>query len=86
MIVNDMVKTYGYAHDRLSHFNFAIYNPETEDWINIPHPNADEYIFLCDRELLEWTESFDEDNAIDIVIRMKPEDLTVFRKHVSQLI
>lgn len=53
MFVNDMIKTYGYTRDKLSHFNIAIFNPITDDWITIKHPTADEYIHLCDRSIVD---------------------------------
>lgn len=31
MFVNDMIKTYGYTRNKLSHFNIAIFNPITDD-------------------------------------------------------
>ena len=53
MFVNDLVKTYGYTRDKLTHFNILIFNPITDDWITIKNPTADEYIHLCDRIVVD---------------------------------
>ena len=44
-----MVKTFGYTHNRLTHFTFSLYDATEAYWISIIHPNADEYVYLCDR-------------------------------------
>ena len=84
MIVNDLLKTYGYTRDRLNHFSFALFDPRTEDWINIPRPTADEYVYLCDRKVESWMESLDEEDLIEIIVEMEPNDLIIFRSYIIQ--
>lgn len=31
MFVNELIKTYGYTRDKLTHFNISIFNPITDD-------------------------------------------------------
>jgi len=84
MFVNDMIKTYGYTHNKLNHFNISIFNPSTDDWITINHPTADEYIHLCDRLVIDWMESSDEKETIDITVYAVPGDFDTFRKYFSK--
>lgn len=83
MLVNDMIKRYGYIRNRLNHFTFSIFNPQREDWIVIKHPTADEYIYLCDREIIDWMPSEDDEKEIDITIYMIPEDYDTFRTYMK---
>lgn len=80
MVVNDMIKTFGYARNRLSHFNILLYDPITEDWITIGHPSIDDYIYLCDREVVDWMVSDIEEETVDITVYMESDDINTFRK------
>lgn len=82
MFVNDMIKTYGYTRDKLSHFNIAIFNPITDDWITIKHPTADEYIHLCDRSIVDWM--IGENEAVDITVYSCPNDFENFAKYYKE--
>lgn len=84
MFVNDMVKTYGYTRDRLNHFIFSIYNPATTEWVTIKHPTADEYVYLCDRLVIDWMVDLDEEDEINITVYMIPQDYEVFRKYITK--
>ena len=53
MKVNDLVKTIGYNRNRLSHFTFYLYNYHNDDGLTISDPSLDDYIFLCDRKILD---------------------------------
>ena len=53
MVVNDMVKTFGYTHDKLNHFTISIFDFSTDGFVTIRHPTADEYIFLCNRPVID---------------------------------
>lgn len=80
LFVNDLVSTIGYTRNRLSHFHFTIWNPETDEWIIIKEPNADEYILLCDREIVDWLPSDCEDGKIEINLMMEDGDLLKFKE------
>ena len=80
MFVNDLVKTYGYTRDKLAHFNISIFNAANDDWMTIDHPTVDEYIYLCDRPVVDWLA--EEDNQINITIYAIPQDYEIFRKYL----
>lgn len=80
MTVNDMVKNYGYTRDRLSHFVFCIYNPSSSDFLTIEDTTADDYILLCDREVVDW---INEEDKICITLYLIPEDYDNFRKYLK---
>lgn len=80
MFVNDLVKTYGYTHDKLTHFNILIFNPITGDWITIKNPTADEYIHLCDRVVIDWM--VEENETVDVTVYSQPNDFEVFNKYL----
>lgn len=79
MFVNELIKTYGYTRDKLTHFNISIFNPITDDWITIKHPTADEYIQLCDRQIIDWM--IGEDETVEITVYSCPNDFENFTKY-----
>lgn len=81
MVINDMLKTYCYTRNKLNHFNISIFNPFTDNWITIKHPTADEYIYLCDRNIVDWTINAEEEDTIDITVYMLPDDQEIFSKY-----
>lgn len=83
MKVNDLVKTIGYTRNRLDHFEFNLYAPYNDDWILIKNPTADDYIFLCDREIQEWMIE-DSNNIMSVIILMIPEDREIFKKYIKE--
>lgn len=80
MFVNELIKTYGYTRDKLTHFNVLIFNPITDDWITIKNPTADEYIHLCDRVVVDWMVG--ENETVDITVYFQPNDFEVFDKYL----
>lgn len=83
MIVNDMVKTFGYTRDRLNHFTISIFDFSTDGFATIRHPTADEYVFLCDRPVIDWMVSSEDEDEVDITVTFIPSDFDVFRKYFS---
>lgn len=81
MTVNDMVKTFGYIRDRLNHFTISIFDFSTECFATIKHPTADEYVFLCDRPVIEWMVNSEDEDEVDITVAFIPSDFDVFRKY-----
>lgn len=80
IFVNDLVSTIGYTRNRLDHFNFSLWNPETDEWIIIRNPTIDDYILLCDREVVDWIPSDDyESNKIDINLMLEEGDQLKFK-------
>lgn len=82
MKVNDLAKTSGYTRGCLEHFEFWICDYENYTYYKITAPSIDEYIFLCDRDIIEWT--FEEDMRISIMVKAEPKDREIFKnKSVS---
>lgn len=81
MKVNEIVKTIGYTRNRLEHFEFGLYDPLEEKWISISNATADDYIFLCDREVVEWM--IDDDDIMSIIIYMVPKDVETFAEYLK---
>lgn len=54
MKVYKLVRSIGYTRNILNHFSFTLYDLETERIIRIQKPNADEYVQLCGRRVMEW--------------------------------
>lgn len=82
MFVNDLVKTYGYTRHKLEHFTISIYNPTTDDWMEIKKPTADEYIHLCDRLVVDWIT--EDDDMVAITVYASPMDFDIFRKYLNK--
>lgn len=78
--VNDLVKTIGYARNRLDHFEFYLFDPYNDDWITIKKATVDEYILLCDRDINEWM--IEDNDKMSITIRMTLEDKENFKDHI----
>lgn len=84
MTVNDMVKTFGYTRNRLTHFTISLYDAAEAYWISIKHPNADEYVYLCDRIVTDWMVDCDGDNEeVDITVKMKSQDYILFKEYMK---
>lgn len=81
MIVNDLVKTYSYTKDKLEHFTISLFDLITEDWIEIKHPTIDEYIYLCDRDIVEWCNDLYEEGDINITVWTQEGDFDHFKKY-----
>lgn len=84
MIVNDIVKSIGYTRDKLNHFEFCIWNPMTDEWITIRKPTSDEYIYICDREIIDWMIDDIGEDIISINLRMINSDYENFRKYIKE--
>lgn len=84
MIVNDIVKSIGYTRDKLNHFEFCIWNPMTDEWITIRKPTSDEYIYICDREIIDWMIDDIGEDVISINLRMINSDYENFRKYIKE--
>lgn len=77
MKVYDLLKCIGVTKDILSCVTITLYNPNTEEIIDIVDPTIDDYIHLCDRKILEWTpRDFLNPTKprINIFVKMKEED------------
>lgn len=83
MIVNDMVKTFGYTRNRLNHFTISIFDFSSDNFALIKHPTADEYVFLCDRPVIDWMVSSEDEDEVDITVTFTPSDFDVFRKYFN---
>lgn len=84
MTVNDMIKTFGYTRNRLAHFTISLYDTTEAYWISIKHPNADEYVYLCDRTVIDWMINCDGDNEeVDITVKLKPQDYILFKEYMK---
>ena len=64
--VNDLVKSYGYTRDRLTHFEISIWYSDQDEWATIKAPSADEYIEVCDRPIVDWMIEDDDYCAITV--------------------
>lgn len=84
MIVNDIVKSIGYTRDKLDHFEFCIWNPMTDEWITIRKPTSDEYIYICDREIIDWMIDDIGEDIISINLHMIDSDHENFRKYIKE--
>ncbi len=82
IFVNDIVSTIGFTRDILSHFEFSLWDPKHDSWILIKHPTIDDYIFLCDREVNEWTFSDTSNDKIDIYVDLEEEDRIRFKDQI----
>lgn len=86
MKVNDLVSSIGYTKNILSHFSIVLYNVNTDNFITIKAPTADEYIHLCNRKIIDWSpEDFfeDEKNHIVVYVKMKKKDYETFKSYKS---
>lgn len=84
MTVNDIVKTIGYTRDKLDHFEFCLWNPVMDDWITIHKATVDEYINICDREIIDWMISDIDADTISINIYMIDKDYETFRNYLKE--
>lgn len=84
MIVNDIVKTIGYTRDKLKHFEFCIWNPILDDWITLRNPTADQYIHICDRNVIDWMVDDTHDDTISVNIHMIDSDYETFRSYLKE--
>lgn len=81
MIVNDLVKTIGYTRNKLDHFKFYIWNPVMDDWITLRKTTADQYVHICDREVLDWMVN---EEVISVNVRMVDSDYETFRDYIKE--
>ncbi len=84
MKVNDFVKTIGYTRDRLTHFNFWIYDYKHYTYYKIDKPTVDDYIFLCDRDVVEWMFE-DDDDCMSITVDAIPTDKDMFSEKAMMM-
>lgn len=84
MIVNDLVKTIGYTRNKLDHFEFCIWNPVLDDWITLRNTTADQYVYICDREVIDWMIDDINDDMISINMRMVDSDYETFRDYIKE--
>lgn len=84
MIVNDLVKTIGYTRNKLDHFEFCIWNPVMDDWITLRKTTADQYVHICDREVLDWMISDVDEDMISVNVRMVDSDYETFRDYIKE--
>lgn len=84
MIVNDLVKTIGYTRNKLDHFEFCIWNPVLDDWITLRNTTADQYVHICDREVIDWMIDDLDDDMISINMRMVDSDYETFRDYIKE--
>lgn len=84
MIVNDIVKTIGYTRDKLKHFEFCIWNPVLDDWITLRNVTSDQYVYICDREVIDWMIDDINDDMISINMRMVDSDYEIFRDYIKE--
>lgn len=84
MIVNDLVKTIGYTRNKLDHFEFCIWNPVMDDWITLRKVNADQYVHICDREILDWMINEVNEDMISVNVRMVDSDYETFRDYIKE--
>jgi hypothetical protein len=84
MIVNDLVKTIGYTRNKLDHFEFCIWNPVLDDWITLRNTTADQYVHICDREVIDWMIDDIDDDMISINMRMVDSDYETFRDYIKE--
>ena len=84
MLVNDIVKTIGYTRNKLDHFEFCIWNPITDDWITIRKATSDEYIHICDREVIDWMIDDINEDTISINLRMIDSDYENFKRYIKE--
>ena len=81
IFVNDLVSTIGYTRGRLEHFSFSLWDSKHDFWLTIDHPTADEYVLLCDREIIDWMPEVadtDEEVVININVDLELEDIYRF--------
>lgn len=83
MIVNELVKTFGFTRDKLSHFNIHLYKPVTEKWVTLKHPTVDEYIYVADRQVIDWIVE-NGTSIVDITVYMEDEDLDIFAERFKE--
>lgn len=85
MKVNDFIKTYDYKRNVLSHFDIVLYS-NCYSYVADFSPNADEYIYLCDRDVTEWYIEdgiFENDNPrIKLCVVVEPTDYECFADHI----
>lgn len=79
MKVYKLVRSIGYTRNILNHFSFTLYDIETERMIEIHNPNADEYVQLCGRDVMEWM-PWENEDGIDIIVPMEKWDIDTFNK------
>lgn len=84
MIVNDFVKTIGYTHNKLDHFEFYIWNPVRDDWITLRNVTADQYIHICDREIIDWMIDDINNDTISINVYMIDSDYETFQNYIKE--
>lgn len=84
MIVNDLVKTIGYTRNKLDHFEFCIWNPVLDDWITLRNTTADQYVHICDREVIDWMIDDIDDDMISINMHMVDSDYETFRDYIKE--
>lgn len=84
MIVNDLVKTIGYTRNKLNHFEFCIWNPVLDDWITLHNITADQYIHICDREVIDWMVNDIDADTISVNIYMIDSDYETFRNDIKE--
>ena len=84
MIVNDLVKTIGYIRNKLNHFEFCIWNPVLDDWIILRNVTADQYVHICDREVIDWMINDIDADTVSINIRMIDDDYETFRSDIKE--
>ena len=84
MIVNDIVKTIAYTRNKLDHFEFCIWNPVMDDWITLRNATADQYVHICDREVIDWMTSDTNEDTISVNIRMVDSDYETFRDYIKE--
>ncbi len=73
IFVNDLVSSSGITHNILDHFQFTLWDSYNDDWLMIDNPTADDYIFLCDREVNQWAIS-EDGSKMEIYLAMEDED------------
>lgn len=83
MKVNDLLKCMGVTKDILSCVTITLYDPDTEEIIDIVNPTADDYIHLCNRKILEWTPDFLNltESRVNIFVKMKEKDYGTFKSY-----
>lgn len=74
IFVNDLLSSYGVTRNILNHFKFTIWDAQNDDWIIIDHASADDYVYLCDREVDSWVISDEDDKKIEIFLTMEDQD------------
>ena len=84
MIVNDLVKTIGYTRDKLNHFEFCIWNSIMDDWITLRNITADQYVHICDREVIDWMIDDINEDTISVNVHMIDSDYETFRNYIKE--